>query len=252
VAIQHLLLDYRGNVLLGSMTWDPVTNKRSDYYNSAILFSDLYFPNYSIKQYNKIYLVVYGEYTPLADDFPVIRDWLQISDFKRGTHAEDFTIEGSSLTVSPLICFEDTVPEVVDGAARLHPSFLATISDDAWYRGWCATWGVNQHFENARFRCVEHDLPLLRCGNSGLTCLIDQNGELVAKFVAKNGKSIDEEGLFNGVIHPYPSHGTLYERFGNQLLLIFNVITIILTVRFFVARESPARRSLFLGHRSIF
>jgi len=35
---------------------------------------------------------------------------------------------------APLICFEDTLPDVVDKAARLRPDFFITITNDGWYR----------------------------------------------------------------------------------------------------------------------
>jgi apolipoprotein N-acyltransferase len=137
------------------------------------------------------------------------------------------------VTFAPLICFEDTLPDVVDKAARLRPDFFITITNDGWYTGWCAAWGVRQHLNHAVFRCVEHDRPMIRCANTGISCVIDQNGAVTDRFRGPSGAEIDVGGIFARKLEFYPTHGTLYEMWGDWIVLISSLVSVMLGIRFF-------------------
>src|SRR5471030_1198124 len=124
-------------------------------------------------------------------------------------------MEKPAITFAPLICFEDSLPEVADKAARLSPDFFVTITNDGWYQGWCAAWGVRQHLNLAVFRCVEHDRPMIRCANTGISCVIDQDGTVTDRLRDTSGATIDVRGIFARTLEFYPAHRTLYEAWGD-------------------------------------
>jgi apolipoprotein N-acyltransferase len=227
-AVESICEKYDGYFLLGSQDFDLRERK---VYNAAYLFwpgGDRY------DEYRKVYLVVVGEYLPFGDTFPWIRHALGIGmDFSRGPGPRKFTIDHPHLSFAPLICFEDTQEDVVDRAARLRPDFFVTISDDAWYTGWCAQWGVRQHLQEAIFRCVEHDRPMIRCSNSGISCVIDADGRVTDRYRDAAGRDIDTAGIFARTLEILPAHPTLYEGWGDWIVLLSGAISAMLSVPFF-------------------
>ena len=200
-------------------------------YNAAYLFG----PGWDTFQvYHKTRLVMLGEYIPFGDKFPWLHQVIGIgTDMTPGPGPKIFGMKNPAASFAPLICFEDTLPEVADKAARLNPDFFVTITNDGWYTGWCAAWGVRQHLSQAVFRCVEHDRPMIRCANTGISCVIDQNGSVTDRYRDGAGREIDAGGVFAGTLFAYEPHGTLYEMWGDWISLISALVSVMLGVRFF-------------------
>ena len=89
-------------------------------------------------------------------------------------------MDGSGVKIAPLICFEDSVPEVVRRAAGQLPHLLVNLTNDAWF-GKSA--GAKQHLENARFRAIETRLPLLRAK------------EFIGKMLTVRFQELTDDGL---------------------------------------------------------
>ena len=206
-------------------------------YNVAYFFSpggDEY------DEYRKTRLVVLGEYLPFGDTFPWLRRMVGIGmDFSPGSEPKRFVLTRPPASFAPLICFEDTLAEVADKAAALHPDFFVTITNDGWYTGWFAAWGVRQHLELARFRCIEHDRPMIRCANTGVSCVVDQDGTITDRLSGASGASIDVGGIFARRLEFYPPHPTFYEATGDWIVLISGGVSVMLAVYFF--RRRPLR-----------
>ncbi len=232
-AVQEINNAYDGYFLLGSQDYQIAhkEGERAKLYNAAVFFTphgDEYF------EYRKTRLVMLGEFLPFGDTFPILRQWVGIGmDFTPGPGPVVFNMQNPALKIAPLICFEDTLPEVADKAVALHPDAFVTITNDGWYTGWCAAWGVRQHLSHAVFRCVEHDRPMIRCANTGISCLIDQNGTVTSRYTGANGAEIDVGGVFTGTLLVYPIHATLYEVWGDWIVLISCLVSVMLGVRFF-------------------
>jgi apolipoprotein N-acyltransferase len=228
-AVHDICLSYGGYFLLGSQDFDIGGGHKL--YNCAYLFTphgDQY------EEYRKTRLVILGEFLPFGDTFPWLRKLAGVGmDFTPGPGPKVFTMKNPPLTFAPLICFEDTLPDVADKAAQLRPDFFVTITNDGWYRGWCAAWGVRQHLNHAIFRCVEHDRPMIRCANTGISCVIDQNGAVTDRFLDLSGGEIDVGGIFARKLEFYPAHGTLYEMWGDWIVLISSLVSVMLGIRFF-------------------
>ena len=150
--------------------------------------------------YHKRELVIFGEYVPLANWLPFLK-WLTpiqggwtpgdrpvTFTFPRPKAAPAGTIEISSETQSadpsrvhcaPLICFEDTFPGAARDSAQADLDFFVNLTNDGWFGESAEQW---QHMANAVFRAVENGVPLLRCANNGVTCLINANGRVRGNF----------------------------------------------------------------------
>jgi len=172
----------------------PATN----FFNAAFLIG----PDGRWRQaYHKRQLVIFGEYVPLANWLPFLK-WLTpiTGGWTPGDRPGTFSLErrlppspagviqitpepaaGDSATVNcaPLICFEDTFPGAARDSAQPDEDFLVNLTNDGWFKESAEQW---QHLANAVFRAVENGLPLLRCANNGVTCLINRHGRVVTTF----------------------------------------------------------------------
>jgi apolipoprotein N-acyltransferase len=224
---------YGGYFMLGSQNWEYAKskNERPHLYNTAFFFGN-HGDDYAI--YRKTRLVMLGEFLPFGDTFPILRQWTGIGiDFTPGPGPVVFTMQRPPWKLAPLICYEDTIPEVANKTIALHPDFFVTITDDAWYWGATAQWGIRQHLSHAVFRCIEHDRPMIRCANSGISCLIDQNGTVASRYRGTDGADIDVGGVFSGTLAFYPAERTLYELWGDWIVLISAFVSVMLGVWFF-------------------
>ncbi|MDD5260814.1 MAG: apolipoprotein N-acyltransferase [Methylacidiphilales bacterium] len=140
-------------------------------YNSAFLFN----PGVARPGiYSKNHLVIFGEYTPLADVFPIIRKLTPLGmDFSPGTEAALLYLNRPALKIAPLICFEDALPQAATAFARQQPDLFINITNDGWFNRSAQS---RQHLANAVFRTIEHRRPMLRVTNSGVTAAISEKG----------------------------------------------------------------------------
>jgi apolipoprotein N-acyltransferase len=137
--------------------------------------------------YFKQILIPFGEYMPGAKLFP----WLaglnnrQVG-FTAGSEVKVFgypmrskTGENYSLKVSPLICYEDTVPALARKAARQGAELLVNLTYDTWFGQTAAPF---QHHLIAAFRAIENRRYLIRSTNSGYSAVVDPLGRTIARI----------------------------------------------------------------------
>ena len=202
-----------------------VDNEENDRdYNAALLVS----PAGESQLYRKVHLVPFGEYVPLRHSFPlfaaIANTWVP-GDFAAGTEHIVFHLTKRDVQVAPLICFEDTVGDLVRYFVLNGANLLVDITNDGWF---LQSAGSEQHLANAIFRCVENRRPMVRAANTGVTCFIDEFGRFVqatshipnetgqpAKRVQDDTGSTFTEGVLTGVINlPADSTLTFYTRHG--------------------------------------
>jgi apolipoprotein N-acyltransferase len=197
-------------MLVGALFYDhrPASLER---YNSCILFE----PNVqSIRFYHKIHLVPFGEYVPFIRSVP----WLaaltpyrdKVPSLSFGREANILPLGRYRLAVS--ICFEDTIPQVIgrffDPAHEGgQPDVLVNASNDGWFGGSAE---LDMHLGIGVFRAVEHRVPLVRAVNTGLSALVDGNGE-IQTALAKDTSSV------LSVTVPLDDRTTFYSRWGDWL-----------------------------------
>ena len=178
------------NFLLGTIDQDfdadtagtPPSQTSAHDFNAAVLLT----PGAADppQVYRKLHLVPFGEFVPFRKSFPlfawVVGDQVP-SDFEPGAEPQVFELRAPALRVAPLICFEDTVATLVrrfvvrqpDGGAGAQ--VLVDLTNDAWFERTAAS---RQHVAEAVFRCVETRRPMVRCANTGVTCVIDRFGRV--------------------------------------------------------------------------
>jgi len=160
-------------LLAGSMDYIWRSDGAPDFYNGSMLFDTC---GELLSSYYKQHLVLFGEYIPFDGQIPLVNALTPIgSSFTPGKQTTLFKLPGDSRGFSVLICFEDTLPYLARRAAQRGAVWLVNQTNDSWFDPDC---GSRQHLANAVFRCIETRLPMVRCTNTGITCLIDEKGRI--------------------------------------------------------------------------
>ena len=97
----------------------------------------------------------------------------------------------------------------------VRPDWIFNATNDAWFG---TSIGPEQHLASARMRAVEEGLPVVRAANTGISAIIDANGDLVARL------GTGETGVIDAAL-PFAHPPTLYARFGDWTLLALIIVT---------------------------
>jgi apolipoprotein N-acyltransferase len=228
------------------------------YFNAAFLVD----PDGRWRQvYHKRRLVIFGEYVPLANWLPLLKWLTPISGgWTPGEHPVTFdlerretrsaagviqvtsdpaTPEAAGVRCAPLICFEDAFPGAVRDSARPEVDFLINLSNDGWFQESAEQW---QQLANAVFRAVENGMPLLRCANNGVTCLINRHGRLESTFRDAHDSEYGSGALTVDIPLPPANQEmapTFYNRHGDWFGWLCVAATVVRLVRVLRREISP-------------
>jgi len=132
-------------------------------------------------RYDKLHLVPFGEYVP-----PLFQWFVRMMNMPLGDFAQDRPPAGvlkwQGQRLLPQICYEDLFGEEM---ARYFvkpeeaPTVFVNMSNLAWFGD---TTAIPQHVAISRMRAMEFQRPILRATNTGLTGLVDANGEVTASL----------------------------------------------------------------------
>ncbi len=196
-AVARILEGYAGWFLLGA-----VPNLDGTVFNSAIAMAGmgLIQEGSSISTdpqiYNKVERVLFGEYIPGANAVPWLRRFVPYAvDIHAGKGPVVFELtdaRGRSVRAGAVICFEDTLPRHVRRYAALAPDVLVNFTNDGWFFD---SPEAAHHLANAVPRCVELGIPMIRCTNSGISCIINRLGVIETKLSDEHGNSTAIGGI---------------------------------------------------------
>jgi apolipoprotein N-acyltransferase len=158
-------------LLFGSPALDTPHGEPPRLYNSAYMIS----PHGAVVgRYDKLHLVPFGEYVPLAPLLFFIDQMADgIGEFVPGARPTIFDLDRARLGV--MICFEVVFPDLTRRAVLGGASLMAAITNDAWF-GYSAA--PYQHLEMVAFRAVENRVPFARAANTGISGFIDATGRI--------------------------------------------------------------------------
>ena len=162
-------------------------------------------------RYDKAHLVPYGEYLPMRPLLSAIglsRLAPGDIDFTPGPGPRTLALPGWG-KVGFQICYEIVFSgEVVD--RRNRPDVIFNPSNDAWF----GSWGPPQHLAQARLRAAEEGIPVIRSTPTGISAVIDANGQIVKSLPWHRAGVID-------ATLPVPAVSpTLFARLGNLIPLL--------------------------------
>ena len=134
-------------------------------------------------QYDKMHLVMFGEYIPFADYFTWLYNFSPLAmATSAGTQPVAFQV--GNIRIAPNICYESVLPHVIRRqintlqAQGKEPDVLVNLTNDGWF------WGSSEldlHLACGVFRAVEFRKPFLIAANTGFSAWIDADGRIIEK-----------------------------------------------------------------------
>ena len=185
-------------------------------------------------QYDKIRLMPFGEYVPLPH-------WLPGASSVRGI-VGDFT-PGSSYTLMPLgafrvwvfICIEAAHSSIARTFTKEGADVLINISNDG-YLG--PTPVMREHLSNAIFRAVENDRLLIRVTNSGISALIESNGQV------RDMTPTFQPGVRKWLVGDPKHRETVYTHYGDLFVYVCALIALGFISATFMSRRQRITKSV--------
>ncbi len=132
-----------------------------------------------------------------------------------------------STGVSPVICYESVYGEFVTGYVKNGANLLFVITNDGW---WGDTPGYHQHAAFSSLRAIETRRSIARSANTGISCLINQKGEMLQQLGWWKRGALKGTLNANDALTFYVKHGDYIGRAAELvsvvvvLLLIFKMI----------------------------
>ncbi len=239
-----------GSALLVGLITEVAEKGKISRYNSAA-FTD---PVRGYQgRYDKAHRVIFGEYVPLKSALPWLSKMTPYgagSGIDAGTQPSVFEYNGTRF--APIICFEDTVPQLVRRTALAKDAdgksadVLINMTNDGWFRG---SSELDQHLVAATFRCIETRRPMVRAVNAGISAFIDSSGRIrqpehfwlmkedtagvVGDFTELDSMIDPETGkhyrqcsaVMCGQV-PLDGRGTVYLAFGDWFAMLCSLVTV--------------------------
>ncbi|GAB4174933.1 MAG: apolipoprotein N-acyltransferase [Terrimicrobiaceae bacterium] len=223
----------RGDFLTGTVHYEEAGD-----YNSVALLTRT---AAEAQFYHKMHLVPFGEYVPLRDSFPLFA-WivgdLVPEDFDFGPEPTILEMTAKPVKIGPLICFEDTLPDIARAMALRGAQVFITVTNDAWF---LRTAAAVQHRDNALMRTIEARLPMVRVANTGVTCAIDSLGRETHRLQTETGSPFLQGVLFGSFRAPTRPSPTFFVRHGEVVAGASSLVTLLALLAFGV-KEWRMRR----------
>ncbi len=196
-----------------------------DAYNAALLVRT----DGTVESYRKSKLVPGVELLPFEEFLgPISALALDLGGTtgSLGTQDErEVLADKGSVAFAPVICYESIYGDHVAAHVRNGAKFLAIMTNDAW---WDDSPAYEQHLLYGALRAIETRRSIARSANTGISCFIDQRGDIHAPTAwwvpdAVRGTVLAREDL------------TFYARYGDLLGICCQWCTLLILVGMVVA-----------------
>ena len=175
-------------LLFGASTWEYLAGRARpsqtarqlnngswvESHNTALMIEN----GSDIQTYHKNKLVVGVEMTPYPKFFRPIDDWLGGVMGRCVGDGKASCLEYNGAKIGCAICYESVYGEFCADYVRDGADALAVITNDAW---WGDTPGYRQHLSYASLRAIETRRWIARCGNTGISAIIDSRGRILSQ-----------------------------------------------------------------------
>ena len=167
------------NVIIGMPDVQQRIGENSQFFNTVQAFG------LASGRFAKHHLVPFGEYVPLQD---LLRGLIEFFDLPMSVATPGLRRQPNIRLQLPEmqypveaasgICYEIAYGDTLRRQAATS-GLLLTVSNDTWFGG---SIGPHQHMQIAQMRALENGRWLLRATNSGITGVVNQRGEIVARL----------------------------------------------------------------------
>ena len=199
--------------------------------------------------YDKMILTPFGEYVPFQDSVLFFLDKFVegIGDFAPGTtptvfslpskrqrdlHADDEAgADDSFETFGVLICYEGVFPDLARRFVHNGARLLINVTNDAWFGETSAPY---QHLAMEAMRAVENRVPLVRSANTGISAIVNIDGQIQAQTALLETTFIADQLTWPHVTSFYTQHGDWFVTLcvaGTLVMLGYAGITVLFVKR---------------------
>lgn len=204
-ALKDISQKIQGHFLVGA-----VRQESQKLYNSVFYFYRGKLKGY----YDKVHLVPFGEYVPLSDTVPWLRNFLarfvpevkHFSNLSSGKEEKLFSYNGYKFGV--LICFEIIFPKLVRMLAQRGAKFIVNMSNEGWFKESSA---LDQLLAISKFRAIENEISIIRATNTGISAFIQPNGKTIILERAGLKKNIEGVLTSSIAINPNKPSGWFFD-----------------------------------------
>ena len=199
--------------------FDPGSNKYVETYNTAAILDS----GGLIQAYHK------SRFVPGAESLPPWLRFLGPLFEKFGGTTTGYTGQpdrtplpttNGTYDIEPVVCYESIYGEFLSGFSRNGADLIVIITNDGW---WGNTPGHLQHRDYARLRAIESGHWVVRCANTGISCVINPHGRITESL------PWDEEGTIKTSV-PATAEKTFYTLYGDCISKLAVALTILLLV----------------------
>jgi apolipoprotein N-acyltransferase len=193
------------------------------YFNSAVMVGP---DGTEIAQYDKIYLLPFGEAVPvpLESIVPAF-----VGNFSYGREYDLLPVGEAKAGI--MICFESHFGQLSREYVRNGADVIIEMTNDG-YLG--PTPVLRQHLANAVFRAVETNRPVLRVTNVGITAYIDERGQVHDPLPPY------QEGTRVWTVSKSDGSQTFYVKYGDWFACLCTVVTMAMVILSFRRRSAVA------------
>lgn len=197
-------------------------------YNSALLIQEK-----TLQIYHKQKLVPLVEKQPFQQWMRPLQKYVEQSGGFFGRYGsnnrQQYLLENDSTVIVPLICFESAFSTDIPFSGRNTSSLMVLITNDGW---WSSSGGYLQHVALARLRAIETGLWVARCANTGVSAVIDPNGNIVQSAAYGHEATLFAEIPLLKPDTFFIQHQKIIQLFP-LFLLVISVFWLVLNLHFF-------------------
>lgn len=125
--------------------------------------------------------------------------------------------------IVPIICYESIFGEYVTSFFKKKNSqIIAIITNDGW---WGDSQGYKQHLSYASIRAIENRKYIIRSANTGMSCIINEKGEIVSSIPYGKEDVLYKKVFLNSKKTYYMKHGDFLSRISCVLIIIIILYT---------------------------
>ena len=219
--IENELVDGFGVVVLGGFYSYKLQGKDTLFFNAAFMVDT----NRISQIYHKSKLVIGVEKMPFEQYFLFLKKWnLDFGGFNNSLGIDSqrkvFISSKNDLKLAPIICYESVYGEFVSEFINSGATIISVITNDAW---WGETPGYRQHLMHSQLRAIESRRSVVRSANTGVSCFINQKGEIEAEIAPWRSEVLAGKVFSNNYLTFYTRNGDFIGLFG-----VFSAIFLII------------------------
>jgi apolipoprotein N-acyltransferase len=193
-----------------------------EFYNSSLVIEE----DGTHEFLHKSKLVLGVEKIPFSDWLPFLEK-LSINNGGTsgtlGVEKEAKTLTSKDLTFAPLICYESIYGDFTALQCRKGAQAIFVITNDGW---WGDTPGYKQHMSFSRLRAIENRRDVARSANTGISCFINQRGDLIQATKWWQSDAIRAKLNLNSSLSFYSRTGDLIGKIFLYLGITLTLITL--------------------------